>query len=100
MYEVFSFVDEHSRPPWRPSSPTNVEHLRVGLRPVDGGGHPLHCTLRLSRPSRFDPGTDPRFRLRAIKLAIIVMLVKNASEYQTYVTTSSSTSCGARSPRR
>ncbi|WP_018099459.1 type IV secretion system protein [Sinorhizobium meliloti] len=87
MYQVFAFVDEQFKAPLEnfiSSGTSNVASWITG---------PLIAALTLYvvlygylvlRGSVQEPILD--FAFRAIKLAIIVMLVKNASEYQTYVT--------------
>ncbi|KXF77889.1 conjugal transfer protein TrbL [Paramesorhizobium deserti] len=87
MYEVFSFVDEQFKTPLEnfiSEGTSNVSEWTSG---------PLTAAITLYivlygylvlRGSVQEPILD--FAYRAIKLAIIVMLVKNAGEYQTYVT--------------
>ncbi len=68
----------------------------MGFRPAYCCRDPLRYPVWLSylAGSVHEPILD--FAFRAIKLAIIMTLVKNASEYQTYVTNIFSNSCRAR----
>ncbi|RUM20673.1 conjugal transfer protein TrbL [Rhizobium vallis] len=87
MYQVFSFVDGQFKSPLEnfiSSGTSNIANWISG---------PLTAALTLYvvlygylvlRGSVQDPILE--FAFRAMKLAIIVMLVRNASEYQTYVT--------------
>ncbi len=87
MYQVFSFVDAQFKAPLEnfiSSGTSNIANWVSG---------PLTAALTLYvvlygylvlRGSVQEPVLE--FAFRAIKLAIIVMLVRNASEYQTYVT--------------
>ncbi|WP_225040721.1 type IV secretion system protein (plasmid) [Rhizobium sp. T1470] len=87
MYQVFSFVDAQFKTPLETfisSGTSNIANWVSG---------PLTAALTLYvvlygylvlRGSVQEPILD--FAMRAIKLAIIVMLVRNASDYQTYVT--------------
>lgn len=87
MYEVFSFVDEQFKTPLETFISTGTSNI------ADWVSGPLTAAVTLYvvlygylvlRGSVQEPILD--FAFRAIKLAIIVMLVKNASEYQTYIT--------------
>ncbi|MEZ2127894.1 MULTISPECIES: type IV secretion system protein [unclassified Sinorhizobium] len=87
MYQVFSFVDGQFKTPlenFLSSGTSNIANWISG---------PLTAALTLYvvlygylvlRGSVQEPILE--FAFRAIKLAIIVMLVRNASDYQTYVT--------------
>ncbi|PKA42356.1 conjugal transfer protein TrbL [Rhizobium sullae] len=87
MYQVFSFVDGQFKAPLEnfiSSGTANIANWVTG---------PLTAALTLYvvlfgylvlRGSVQEPILE--FGFRAMKLAIIVMLVRNASEYQTYVT--------------
>lgn len=87
MYQVFSFVDAQFKTPLEnfiSSGTSNIANWVSG---------PLTAALTLYvvlygylvlRGSVQEPILD--FAFRAMKLAIIVMLVRNAGEYQTYVT--------------
>ncbi|ODR88827.1 type IV secretion system protein [Sinorhizobium alkalisoli] len=87
MYQVFSFVDAQFKAPLEnfiSSGTSNIANWVSG---------PLTAALTLYvvlygylvlRGSVQEPVLE--FAFRAIKLAIIVMLIRNASEYQTYVT--------------
>src|SRR5689334_22786917 len=87
MYQVFSFVDGQFKSPLEnfiSSGTSNIANWISG---------PLTAALTLYvvlygylvlRGSVHEPILE--FAFRAMKLAIIVMLVRNASEYQTYVT--------------
>lgn len=87
MYQVFSFVDGQFKTPLETfitSGTSNIANWVSG---------PLTAALTLYvvlygylvlRGSVQEPFLE--FAFRAIKLAIIVMLVRNASDYQTYVT--------------
>ena len=87
MYQVFSFVDGQFKTPLEnfiSSGTSNIANWVSG---------PLTAALTLYvvlygylvlRGSVQEPILE--FAFRAIKLAIIVMLVRNASDYQTYVT--------------
>lgn len=87
MYQVFSFVDGQFKSPLEnfiSSGTSNIANWVSG---------PLTAALTLYvvlygylvlRGSVQDPILE--FAFRAMKLAIIVMLVRNAAEYQTYVT--------------
>ncbi|NNU60826.1 type IV secretion system protein [Ochrobactrum soli] len=87
MYEVFSFVDRQFKAPLENFVSTGTSNIASW---VSG---PLATALTLYivvygylvlRGSVQEPILE--FAFRAIKLAIIVMLVRNASDYQTYVT--------------
>ncbi|WP_313614910.1 type IV secretion system protein [Agrobacterium sp.] len=87
MYDVFSFVDGQFKAPLEnfiSSGTSNIANWISG---------PLTAALTLYvvlygylvlRGSVQEPIIE--FAFRAVKLAIIVMLVRNASDYQTYVT--------------
>ncbi|WP_373414594.1 type IV secretion system protein [Ensifer aridi] len=87
MYEVFSFVDEQFKTPLETFISSGTSNI------ADWVSGPLTAAVTLYvvlygylvlRGSVQEPILD--FAFRAIKLAIIVTLVRNADEYQTYVT--------------
>ncbi|TDW20767.1 type IV secretion system protein VirB6 [Rhizobium azibense] len=87
MYQVFSFVDGQFKSPLETFISSGTANIATW---VSG---PLTVALTLYvvlygylvlRGSVQEPILE--FAFRAMKLAIIVMLVRNASEYQTYVT--------------
>ncbi|MEP7453354.1 type IV secretion system protein [Phyllobacterium sp. SB3] len=87
MYEVFSFVDGQFKTPLENFISSGTSNI------ADWVSGPLTAALTLYvvlygyivlRGSVQEPILE--FAFRAIKLAIIVMLVRNAGEYQTYVT--------------
>ncbi|KPH07042.1 conjugal transfer protein TrbL (plasmid) [Rhizobium acidisoli] len=87
MYQVFSFVDGQFKAPLENFISSGTSNIASWI------GGPLTAALTLYvvlygylvlRGSIQEPILE--FAFRAMKLAIIVMLVRNASEYQTYVT--------------
>ncbi|MBY3536016.1 conjugal transfer protein TrbL [Rhizobium laguerreae] len=87
MYQVFSFVDGQFKAPLENFISSGTSNIASWI------GGPLTAALTLYvvlygylvlRGSVPEPILE--FAFRAMKLAIIVMLVRNASEYQTYVT--------------
>ncbi|NKM97996.1 type IV secretion system protein [Rhizobium leguminosarum] len=87
MYQVFSFVDGQFKAPLENFISSGTSNIASWL------GGPLTAALTLYvvlygylvlRGSVQEPILE--FAFRAMKLAIIVMLVRNASDYQTYVT--------------
>ncbi|MBY5570508.1 conjugal transfer protein TrbL [Rhizobium leguminosarum] len=87
MYQVFSFVDGQFKAPLENFISSGTSNIASWI------GGPLTAALTLYvvlygylvlRGSVQEPILE--FAFRAMKLAIIVMLVRNASEYQTYVT--------------
>ena len=87
MYQVFSFVDAQFKSPLENFISSGTSNIASWI------GGPLTAALTLYvvlygylvlRGSVQEPILE--FAFRAMKLAIIVMLVRNASEYQTYVT--------------
>lgn len=87
MYEVFSFVDGQFKAPLENFITTGTSNIANWV------GGPLTAALTLYvvlygylvlRGTVQEPILE--FAFRAIKLAIIVMLVRNASDYQIYVT--------------
>ncbi|MFF0952918.1 type IV secretion system protein [Rhizobium leguminosarum] len=87
MYQVFSFVDGQFKSPLENFISSGTSNIASWI------GGPLTAALTLYvvlygylvlRGSVQEPILE--FAFRAMKLAIIVMLVRNASEYQTYVT--------------
>ncbi len=87
MYEVFSFVDEQFKTPLENFISTGTSNISEWISGPLTAAVTLYIVLYgylVLRGSVQEPILD--FAYRAIKLAIIVMLVKNAGEYQTYVT--------------
>ena len=87
MYQVFSFVDGQFKAPLENFISSGTSNIASWI------GGPLTAALTLYvvlygylvlRGSVQEPILE--FAFRAMKLAIIVMLVRNASDYQTYVT--------------
>jgi type IV secretion system protein VirB6 len=88
MYQVFSFVDGQFRTPLESfisSGTSNIANWVTGPLTAAVTLYVILYGYLVLRGSVHEPILD--FAFRAIKLAIIVTLVKNASEYQTYVTT-------------
>jgi type IV secretion system protein VirB6 len=87
MYEVFSFADEQFKTPLETFISDGTSNISEWVSGPLTAAVTLYIVLYgylVLRGSIQEPILD--FAYRAIKLAIIVMLVKNASEYQTYVT--------------
>lgn len=87
MYQVFSFVDGQFKTPLETFISTGTSNIAGWVTGPLTAAVALYVVLYgylVLRGSVQEPILD--FAFRAIKLAIIVMLVKNASEYQTYVT--------------
>ncbi|UVC12458.1 type IV secretion system protein (plasmid) [Rhizobium sp. TH2] len=87
MYQVFSFVDGQFRTPLETFISTGTSNIAGWVTGPLTAAITLYVVLYgylVLRGSVQEPILD--FAFRAIKLAIIVMLVKNSSEYQTYVT--------------
>jgi type IV secretion system protein VirB6 len=87
VYEVFSFVDEQFKTPLETFISDGTSNISEWVSGPLTAAVTLYVVLYgylVLRGSIQEPILD--FAYRAIKLAIIVMLVKNASEYQTYVT--------------
>jgi type IV secretion system protein VirB6 len=87
MYEVFSFVDEQFKTPLENFISSGTSNIAEWVSGPLTAAVTLYVVLYgylVLRGSVQEPILD--FAFRAIKLAIIVTLVKNASEYQTYVT--------------
>ncbi|KSV89473.1 type IV secretion system protein [Sinorhizobium sp. GL28] len=86
MYEVFAFVDEQFKTPLETFISTGTSNISDWVSGPLTAAVTLYIVLYgylVLRGSVQEPILD--FAFRAIKLAIIVMLVKNASEYQTYI---------------
>jgi type IV secretion system protein VirB6 len=87
MYEVFSFVDEQFKAPLETFISDGTSNISEWVSGPLTAAVTLYVVLYgylVLRGTVHEPILD--FAFRAIKLAIIVMLVKNAREYQTYVT--------------
>lgn len=87
MYEVFAFVDEQFKTPLETfisSGTSNIAAWVIGPLTAAVTLYVVLYGYLVLRGSVQEPILD--FAFRAIKLAIIVMLVRHASEYQTYVT--------------
>lgn len=87
MYEVFSFVDEQFKAPLENFISEGTSNVSEWISGPLTAAITLYIVLYgylVLRGSVQEPILD--FAYRAIKLAIIVILVKNASEYQIYVT--------------
>lgn len=87
MYEVFAFVDEQFKAPLETFISDGTSKISEWVSGPLTAAVTLYIVLYgylVLRGSVQEPILD--FAYRAIKLAIIVMLVKNASGYQTYVT--------------
>ncbi|MBA5800280.1 type IV secretion system protein [Rhizobium changzhiense] len=87
MYQVFSFVDGQFKSPLEnfiSSGTSNIASWISGPLTVALTLYVVLYGYLVLRGSVQEPILE--FAFRAMKLAIIVMLVRNASEYQTYVT--------------
>lgn len=87
MYQVFTLVDEQFRTPVETFISEGTSNISEWVSGPLTAAVTLYIVLYgylVLRGSVQEPILD--FAFRAIKLAIIVMLVKNAGEYQTYVT--------------
>src|SRR5690606_17422769 len=87
VYEVFSFVDEQFKAPLENFISEGTSNVSEWISGPLTAAITLYIVLYgylVLRGSVQEPILD--FAYRAIKLAIIVILVKNASEYQIYVT--------------
>ncbi|AJD42449.1 conjugal transfer protein TrbL [Rhizobium sp. SEMIA 4085] len=87
MYQVFSFVDGQFKSPletFLSSGTANIATWVSGPLTVALTLYVVLYGYLVLRGSVQEPILE--FAFRAMKLAIIVMLVRNASEYQTYVT--------------
>ncbi|CCF00738.1 type IV secretion system protein VirB6 (plasmid) [Sinorhizobium fredii HH103] len=87
MYQVFAFVDGQFKAPLENFISTGTSNISEWVSGPLTAAVTLYIVLYgylVLRGSVQEPILD--FAYRAIKLAIIVMLVKNAGEYQTYVT--------------
>jgi len=86
MYQVFAFVDQQFKTPLETFVSDGTSNISDGVSNPLTAGVTLYVVLYgylVLRGSVQEPVLD--FAFRAIKLAIIVMLVKNADSYQTYV---------------
>jgi type IV secretion system protein VirB6 len=87
MYQVFAFVDEQFKSPLETFISSGTSNIATWVTGPLTAAVTLYVVLYgylVLRGSVQEPILD--FAFRAVKLAVIVMLVKNASEYQTYVT--------------
>jgi len=87
MYEVFAFVDEQFTTPMETfisDGTSNISEWVSGPLTVAITLYVVLFGYLVLRGSVQEPILD--FAYRVIKLGIILMLVRNASEYQTYVT--------------
>ncbi|MBA8840614.1 type IV secretion system protein [Ochrobactrum sp. RH2CCR150] len=87
MYEVFSFVDGQFKTPLENFVSTGTSNIASWVSGPLAAALTLYIVLYgylVLRGSVQEPILE--FAFRAIKLAIIVMLVRNSSDYQTYVT--------------
>ncbi|MBJ6133701.1 type IV secretion system protein [Ochrobactrum sp. Q0168] len=87
MYEVFSFVDGQFKTPLENFVSTGTSNIASWVSGPLAAALTLYIVVYgylVLRGSVQEPILE--FAFRAIKLAIIVMLVRNASDYQTYVT--------------
>lgn len=87
MYQVFSFVDGQFKTPLETFISTGTSNIAGWVTGPLTAAVTLYVVLYgylVLRGSVQEPILD--FAFRAIKLAIIVMVVKNSSEYQAYVT--------------
>lgn len=101
MYHVFEFIDGQFKRPLEmfiSDGTSNIAEWLSGPLTVAVTLYVILFGYLILRGSVHEPILD--FAFRAIKLAIIVTLVKNASEYQTYVTNIFSNSCRARFRKR
>jgi len=87
MYKVFEFIDGQFKRPLETfvsDGTSNIGEWAAGPLTVAVTLYVVLYGYLILRGSVQEPILD--FAFRAMKLAIIVMLVKNADEYQTYVT--------------
>jgi type IV secretion system protein VirB6 len=87
MYQVFSFVDGQFKSPLENFISSGTSNIASWISGPLTAALTLYVVLYgylVLRGSVHEPILE--FAFRAMKLAIIVMLVRNASEYQTYVT--------------
>ncbi|CAN7751202.1 type IV secretion system protein [Rhizobium leguminosarum] len=87
MYQVFSFVDGQFKSPLETFISSGTSNIASWVSGPLTAALTLYVVLYgylVLRGSVQEPILE--FAFRAMKLAIIVMLVRNASEYQTYVT--------------
>ncbi|AJC83437.1 UNVERIFIED_ORG: type IV secretion system protein VirB6 [Rhizobium etli] len=87
MYQVFSFVDGQFKTPLENFISSGTSNIASWVSGPLTAALTLYVVLYgylVLRGSVQDPIIE--FAFRAMKLAIIVMLVRNAGEYQTYVT--------------
>ncbi|MBB4212867.1 type IV secretion system protein VirB6 [Rhizobium sp. BK212] len=87
MYQVFSFVDGQFKSPLESFISSGTSNITSWISGPLTAALTLYVVLYgylVLRGSVQEPIVE--FAFRAMKLAIIVMLVRNASEYQTYVT--------------
>lgn len=87
MYQVFAFVDEQFKAPLETFVSDGTSNVSEWISGPLTAAVTLYVVLYgylVLRGSVQEPILD--FAFRAIKLAIIVMLVRDADEYQTYVT--------------
>ncbi|MEX2693309.1 type IV secretion system protein [Rhizobium mongolense] len=87
MYQVFSFVDGQFKSPLETFISSGSANIATWVSGPLTAALTLYVVLYgylVLRGSVQEPILE--FAFRAMKLAIIVMLVRNASEYQTYVT--------------
>ncbi|MBB3743042.1 MULTISPECIES: type IV secretion system protein [Rhizobium] len=87
MYQVFSFVDGQFKSPLESFISSGTSNIASWISGPLTAALTLYVVLYgylVLRGSVQEPIVE--FAFRAMKLAIIVMLVRNASEYQTYVT--------------
>lgn len=87
MFEVFSFLDNQFKAPLEnfiSSGTSNISAWVTGPLTVALMLYVVLYGFLVLRGSIQEPVME--FAFRAIKLAIILLLVRNASEYQTYVT--------------
>ncbi|MGM5058283.1 type IV secretion system protein [Rhizobium sp. 814_E9_N1_1] len=87
MYQVFSFVDGQFKSPLENFISSGTSNIASWISGPLTAALTLYAVLYgylVLRGSVQEPILE--FAFRAMKLAIIVMLVRNASEYQTYVT--------------
>lgn len=101
MYQVFSFVDGQFKAPLENFISTGTSNIANWVSGPLTSALTLYVVLYgylVLRGSVQEPIME--FAYRAIKLAIIVMLARNASDYQTYVTSIFSTPCQRKYRRR